>query len=133
MPDATHAAPLGAFPSDFPSDAVAKLTQAFLGGKLTPDVAEPIYDLVGYFLGRVFGSSEPAPRPKLSASPESLAAAEEIGRACEDYASAFRALMGDDARGEVDLEAIPWGLLIPLAARIIKILLDLKASSHKAA
>jgi hypothetical protein len=58
--------PLQAFPTTFPADAAAKIGQAILSKSFGKDLIEPIYDLSGYFLGLIFGSTTPFPKPALS-------------------------------------------------------------------
>lgn len=59
MPNAT------AFPTTFPADAATEIGKAILGKQFTTALIEPIYDLAGYALFRIFGSSAPSPTAKL--------------------------------------------------------------------
>ena len=113
-----------AFPTEFPKDAAAKIGAAILAKDFSFDLIEPAYDLLGYALGRVFGSSKPYV-PTVGATAEDLSD-EALAAMLQDAASLPRSVAPKAAESTHDVDAIPWGLVILLAQRIIADLLRRK-------
>lgn len=111
-----------AFPTEFPRDAAAKIGAAILARSFSLDLIEPAYDLLGYALGRVFGSSEPFV-PTVGSARESLSD-DDLAAMLRDAAEA-KPRVADDGTGN-DVGAIPWGLVILLVQRVITEILKRK-------
>lgn len=101
-----------AFPTEFPAAAAARIGNAIIGKAVTADLIEPAYDLLGYVLGRIFGTSSEV-KPTFGGglhTDEDLAAL---------LVSAAESGPGFAASGEDGLEAIPWTLVLPLLLKLI--------------
>ena len=108
---------LKAFPSEFPIDAAKAVGNAILTKSFSVDLIEPIYDLIGFGLGMVFGGSAPFPKPTVSG----ISASEEaVGQMLVDSSEH---LVGDSEPMQ-SKGALPWNIILPILFQIITKLLS---------
>lgn len=109
-----------AFPTEFPAIAAAKVGRAILAKTWTADLAEPLYELVGYFLGRMLAADS---RPTFGAG-IAPAVEDDIG---EMLIEAGRPTVVDAegfAAAPFDLALIPWDVVLPLLIAMLKRIID---------
>lgn len=124
---------VAAFPTEFPTDAARKIGQAILTKTFSAALVEPIYDLVGFGLYQLFGTSAPFPNPMPGPGPlpKTFAAGlpcgdDEIERvahmlnaACDRHAAAA----GTHVFNVPALSALPWGTVLNVLFTILQGLL----------
>jgi len=110
---------VAAFPTSFPADAASKIGQAILAKQFTTDLIEPIYDLIGFGLFKLFGQGGPPtpfPRPTLGAAAPGESDVEEVGRmlsaACEQH--------DDGLKAAPNVAALPWGQILSALFTILQ-------------
>lgn len=113
-----------AFPTEFPSDAAAKIGQAILAKTFTVDLIEPIYTLIGFGLGKLFGSGSPFPKPTFGAGIEPDLTHDQVGdilMAASDGCSVQHE--GKPVYGALDTKALPWKSIVSVLFTILQGLL----------
>jgi hypothetical protein len=118
--------PATAFPTEFPSDAAAKIGKAILSQTFTVDLIEPAYDLLGYIAYRLLVAT-PFPKPTVSSNPGDLPADdfdhtdEQVGRMLVEAGErhAVSATLGADGDKEGVLALLPWKTIAQMAANIL--------------
>lgn len=125
---------LTAFPTTFPADAASKIGHAIVTKAFSTDLIEPLYDLIGFGLGRLFGSSTPSPVPvpvptgrTFGAGLEEDHAAQaehvlQVGDMLNAAADAHRYATAT-AEGGDKFEALPWGTILSVLVTILQGLL----------
>lgn len=102
-----------AFPTDFPSAAAARIGQAVLNRTFDKSLIEDAYDVLGYALGKVFGSSV---KPTFG---DGLASEDDVAKMLVAHAETGPGFAAD----EKGLEAVPWTLVVSLVLGVIQKLL----------